>query len=157
MVDGEFPMDCRTARLLLPYAARPAELGPEDTAELDAHLAACPQCGALARAERSFDAAVGRAMNAVAVPAGLKGQIEARLARARGPVWRKPLMQVSAAAAALALVVSLVWLGTYKTPVQAEYVADSFDDYYVSLLNPDMVKDYFRQQGMSAEIPDDFD
>jgi hypothetical protein len=150
-------MDCRTARLLLPYAARPAELGPEDTAELNAHLASCPQCAAQARAERSFDAAVGQAMTAVAVPLDLKAQIDARLARARGPRWRRSLAQLSAAAAALLLVASLIWLGTYKTPVQAEYIAVNWDNYVSDLRDPDRVKDYFRQQGMVVEIPDDFD
>src|SRR5262245_52641140 len=149
-------MDCRTARLLLPYAARPAELGPEDTAELNAHLAVCPQCAAQAGAERSFDAAVGRAMTAVAIPLDLKAQIDARLARARGPRWRRSLAQLTAAAA-LVLVGSLIWLGTYKTPVQAEPIADALEGEYIIVKNEDTAKDFFRQRGVIAEIPEDFD
>src|SRR5713226_1144520 len=111
-------MDCRTARMLLPYAARPAELGPEDTADLSAHLAACADCGALARSEKSFDDAIGRAMIAVPVPDGLLGNINNRLRRSRR---RKHLLRMGTAAAAVFLVTvtAAVW-GTHKIEVHPE-------------------------------------
>ena len=77
-------MDCRTAQILLPFRDRPDELADDERAELEQHLAGCKNCAALARAERSFDDSVGRAMQNVVVPAGLREQIVGRLAIERG-------------------------------------------------------------------------
>ena len=66
-------MDCKTARLLLDFA-RPAvaELATDYVQALQRHLAGCSDCASLERADRTFDAQIGRAMVAVPVPAGLR-------------------------------------------------------------------------------------
>ena len=65
-------MDCRTARHLLDYARpRVPELDRPDQEALDGHLAVCPECDALARAERQFDEHLGQAVRDVPVPQGL--------------------------------------------------------------------------------------
>jgi hypothetical protein len=153
-------MDCQTARLLLPYAARPADLGPEDTADLNAHLAECPTCGALAHSEHSFDSAVGRAMLAVRVPAELNGQIHARLAKVRGPAWHRPLLQIAAAAALLVVSASLIWWGNHKIDVNLETISGNFDDIFASAgneANAEQIEAYFRDRGQKIKVPDEFD
>src|SRR5437660_2739927 len=103
-------MDCRTARLLLEFARpRIAELPPSDGDALEAHLASCTDCDALARAEREADARLGQAMQAVPLPEGLRDRILARLEADRADQRRRRLGWTIrfAAAAALLLAVSL--------------------------------------------------
>ena len=58
-------MDCKTARLLLLFARPlPTELEASEAEALESHLADCPECGALAQAERQTDTCLGQAMRA---------------------------------------------------------------------------------------------
>jgi hypothetical protein len=96
-------MDCKTARLLLDFA-RPGELDAAEADALEAHLAGCAECEALARAERQLDRHLGRAVSRVDVPAGLRGRLLARLEADRGAVhrrWAGHGLRAAAAAAAL--------------------------------------------------------
>lgn len=151
-------MECRTARSLLPYLLSPGELGAEESAELEQHLAACPACGAVARAERSFDAHVGAAVRSVPVPVGLREHLVTRLAVERGKVWRKQAFRVTAAAAAiLALAIGIgVWTNR-KAEIDTAALAARLDVYYTSLSNVDSVVDDLRRQGVAIQLPPGFD
>ena len=62
-------MDCKTARQFLEFTRPPVpELEPGDADALETHLADCPDCGPLARAERGFDYRLGQAMRSVPLP-----------------------------------------------------------------------------------------
>src|SRR5262249_51061041 len=113
-------MGCRTARLLLEFARpRLAELPPDDGDALDAHLAGCAECDTLARAEREADARLRQAMQAVALPEGLRDRLLARLERDRAEQRRRWVGWTVrlAAAAALLFAVSLLvyhWYASKK-------------------------------------------
>jgi hypothetical protein len=113
-------MDCKTARLLFDYY-RPGgrELDRAEIAALDDHLASCPECDALCRAERAVDQQIARAMRAVPIPPGLEERIRARLA-SPAPARRPAFWRVAAAAAVLLL---CSWVGyrawTVRPPVFA--------------------------------------
>ena len=99
-------MDCNTARMLIAFFGRQGtELAPEDAAELDAHLAACPGCAEAVRFERAFDDRVGKAMLAVPVPANLKAKVFDGVAAARGAWYRQKFYAVAGLAAAVVLAV----------------------------------------------------
>jgi hypothetical protein len=110
-------MDCRTARLLLDYA-RPqvGELPAGETDALEAHLAGCPDCDALARAERQADERLGQAMRDVPVPQGLQERILVRLEAERGDRQRRWLGWTVRAAAAAAVIVLAVYAGLTLYP-----------------------------------------
>jgi hypothetical protein len=153
-------MDCRTARTLLPYTALPGELGDDERAEFDAHVVGCSSCTAAAGAERSFDEAIGRAIRAVPVPPGLRGDIATRLAVDRGHVWRRQMVRATAAAAALLVVtLGLGWWASQKSEVSSADLARQMDDELQFVVNgrPDGVEEYFRSQGMKVKLPPDFD
>lgn len=107
-------MDCDHARLWLAFA-RPTEMEAAERTRLDAHLATCPDCGALARAERGTDDTFARAMQSVAVPDGLRNKLTARLAAARTSWWRGAVLRASAACIAGLLAVSLTYSATRPT------------------------------------------
>ncbi len=101
-------MDCKTARLFLDYVRpRPAELPGDDAKALEGHLAACPECGAAARAERDADARLARAVQAVTVPEGLRDRLLGRLAAERRAWYRKRLRRAGVAALAAAVLLAL--------------------------------------------------
>jgi hypothetical protein len=104
-------MDCDHARLWLAFA-RPAEMEAAELARLDAHIATCPDCGALAHAERGADDAFARAMQAVPVPDGLGAKLAARLVSARATWRRHALLRASAACVAGFLAASLTYSAT---------------------------------------------
>ncbi len=153
-------MDCRTARTLLPYAALADELGGDERADFDAHVAGCSSCAGAAGAERSFDEAIGRAVRAVPVPPGLRGEIATRLAVDRGHVWRRQIVRASAAAAALLLVtLALAWYSSRKTEISSADLVQKMDQelQFVVNVRPDGVEEYFGGQGMRVKLPPDFD
>jgi anti-sigma factor RsiW len=78
-------VDCNTARMLITFFGRQgAELAPEDAADLNAHLAACPKCAAAVQFERAFDSRIARAMMAVPVPPDLKARLIDGISAHRG-------------------------------------------------------------------------
>src|SRR5438128_6962678 len=152
-------MDCNTARSLLPYLALPDELAGEDKAQFDRHLASCPGCAAALAAQRTFDDRVGRAINNVTIPAGLREQITTRLAVERGHVWRRQLIQATTAAAALLLVtLGLAWWASQKVDISADALARQTDDtLMVVVVDPAGVERHFRDQGLQVRLVPDFD
>jgi hypothetical protein len=79
---------------------------------LQSHLAECPECAAVARAERQTDDYLGQALRDVPVPPELRSRLLGRLDAERGP-WYRRHAHVLATAAALGLVIwlGLSWLG----------------------------------------------
>jgi hypothetical protein len=83
-------MDCKTARLLLElHRPQPAEIDPTESAALEGHLLACPECAAAAQVERQADLRITRAMRAVPVPTGLRERLQERLAVERRRAFRQ--------------------------------------------------------------------
>src|SRR5438128_7247227 len=99
-------MDCRTARMLMPFARPPVELPAEERALVERHLAECPECRESARREQQFDAAIARAMKSIEAPAGLREQIGTRLAQQRGRTIQRRTLQAVALAASVLFAVS---------------------------------------------------
>lgn len=101
-------MDCNDAQFYLRFRRPgPDELGPDAAADLDRHLAGCPACAAVARADARFDAAVGAAMRRVEVPVGLRSKLVADLSARRGTALRRQAYRVAGLAAAALLAVGL--------------------------------------------------
>jgi hypothetical protein len=106
-------MDCKTARLLLDLT-HPAseELDTEEGQALENHLAVCPECSALAGAERQYYQRVGRAMCLVEAPPGLRTKLLSRLDKERGDYYRQQLARGARLAVGLAacvLIALLIW------------------------------------------------
>ncbi len=165
-------MDCNTTRLLLDFARRgPVEMGAGDTADLDRHLACCPDCDRLARAEARLDDALGQAMRRVDVPPGLREQLLARLEVERGDWYRRRFANLLRAAAAVAAVLLLAWGGwrwltSGRTPVSPDHVwqevsfnrpgraevEESFRRLDAPIVAPDLNYAYLAAHGL-AELP----
>ena len=97
-------MDCNTARMLITFFGRQgAELAPEDAADLNAHLSACPKCAAAVRFERAFDDRVGKAMLAVPVPPNLKARLLDGVAAHQGAWYRQKFYALAGLAASVLL------------------------------------------------------
>ena len=146
-------MECHDLRLLLAFAQRPCEqLDAVEREAVAQHLHSCPDCAALAQAEREVDEVFGQAMRDVAVPAELKQNLMKRLTTQprRGP-WQ----QVAAAAAVLlALSGALAW---HFWPAPALNIPDI--EHLVSLgnMNEGQVEQHFADQGLPVTVPRDFD
>src|SRR3954471_6968779 len=99
-------MDCNSARMLVAFFGRQgSEVAPEDAAELNAHIAGCPECAASVRFERAFDDRVGKAMLAVPVPPDLKTKLLDGVAAARGAWYRQKFYAVAGLAATVLLAI----------------------------------------------------
>jgi hypothetical protein len=152
-------MDCKTARLLFDFVRpRAGELDAAELAAFEQHLAGCPECDSLSRAERGVEFAMGKAMRAVEVPAGLRDRLMERLDRERGDVYLRWFGHAGRIAAAAAVVIAAVW-GVYAwnqahrprvDMVQAE------EDVHNSIAAPpteEFLAGYFRGEGYRGGIP----
>ncbi|VTS08328.1 anti-sigma factor family protein [Tuwongella immobilis] len=134
-------MDCRTTQPYLPLL-RANELDANRLAEIEAHLASCPTCAAMAAAERAFDRRMQAAMTDIAIPEGLHVRLVAKLtapaqpnpptltpasAPANRPGRRFPWRVASTVAAAILAGVG-VWQWSKPAPqLDAETLAISYD------------------------------
>src|SRR5437763_1879609 len=103
-------MDCHDVRVLLALQRRGDAIDPTERAALQQHLDVCPDCAAHSHSDQVVDAALGDAMRAVAVPAGLQTRLLTRLAVTRPRRWPR----VAAAAAAVLLLVA--WATWWAMP-----------------------------------------
>lgn len=151
-------MDCNAARLLWPFALSSADLPADDRAEFEQHLMTCPSCAAQFRAEQAFDLRIGKSMRAVPVPSDLRSMIDDRVRVERRKALRIRVIQVSAAAACLLLVLTVVgWWSGRKITVSVESLTRQEDTYFVGMVEPGGVEAYFRAHGMNVVPPPGFD
>jgi hypothetical protein len=151
-------MDCKNARLLLPYYRPTAtDLDEADTAALENHLALCPECQALDRGEHLFDQVLGQAMRDVAVPAGLQSRLLGRLGMQRPPFYYRHFSRIASglAAAGVLLIVGLltwVWLKPTRPELQ---LAELFDRQVETMASrsPDAVSFWFGENHKVNMIP----
>jgi hypothetical protein len=106
-------MDCKTARLLLDFASPlgPAELDVSEAEALDRHLQDCPDCAALALAQRQEDDVIGRAMRDVPVPPGLHDRLLAHLDAERDAGYRRLTRRWIPVGLAAAVLLAASWFG----------------------------------------------
>lgn len=101
-------MDCRDAQFFLRFRrVGPDELGPAESAALDAHLGGCTRCAADARAAFATDVAFAAAMRDVPIPGGLRDRLVAAAFSRRGVAVRRKVYRFAAVAASLMLAVGL--------------------------------------------------
>jgi hypothetical protein len=153
-------MDCKTARLVLEFL-RPGA-GEADAAEraaFEQHLAGCPECDALARAERGLEHAFAKAMRAVDVPSGLRNRVLDRLERERGESSLRRFGRAGRLAAAAAAVLLAGW-GVYawrQSHLPPVNMNDAWDDLVAARAAPpsrDDLADRFRKAGFEGALPD---
>ncbi|HXG10141.1 MAG TPA: zf-HC2 domain-containing protein [Gemmataceae bacterium] len=151
-------MDCKTARLLLDFA-RPRELDPDEALALESHLARCPECEALAQAERRLDEHLGRAIRDVAVPEGLRRRLLDRLAAERGRRHRRGvawIVRLAVAAAILAVVVWLAFNWVPREPPALDLVQLRDENYLLNMPSRERIEEYFGERGRVIVAPDRF-
>jgi hypothetical protein len=163
-------MDCRTARLLVPFA-RPGvtELERADLAALKQHLADCPDCRLEVEAERTLDAVLSRAMRAVPVPASLRDRLLAKLGEQRRRVYARWAVRGLTAAAGL-LLTCLIIYKLFPENVEELLVIGENASYQLPVPTPTPVSepvgpfrgkqemlDHLREQGCSVVLPRDLD
>ena len=145
-------MNCRDALFFLrfrrPGVPGAGELAPDDAAALDQHIAGCPACAAEAKASAAFDAALGSAMRAVEIPAGLRDRLFVSASVQRGTKLRRRTYQLAALAASLFLVVGLaagIFTATRPEPDTFELVMQA------SRLEPAMRFEAIQNVGFGQE------
>jgi hypothetical protein len=153
-------MDCKTARLLLAFA-RPqhAELDPLELRALEAHVAACPDCGHNANQDRAFDEQLGQAMRQVDVPDQLRSRLLARLARERAAAtkwrWKRYTAVAAAVAATLLLVIGICYGVRRATLPTLDVARIEAATQNIDILghNKDEIKKEYHERGIDMTPP----
>jgi len=152
-------MECSVARQLLAFrrSCGPAELAPEDSADLGRHLDGCPACAAAARRQDAFDAAVATAIKGVTVPSGLREKLLTDAMANQGAALRRKVYSHAAVAAAVLLAVGLapgVISLIFRHPLDADYIAARDAE---RMDAPDQaVQTWLAKKGLPKELPADF-
>jgi hypothetical protein len=152
-------MDCNHARLLLAFSPKKAELDTAEAEALQAHFDQCAECETLAQAEHALDEGLGRAMNAVPVPAGWQFRLGARLKKQRRVHLR--LRRAVAAMASAAAILLIVWGWYAQRPPRVDmdkvrqWVQDFVEptDVILTAQAPAKVEEAFAAWGMPVEAP----
>lgn len=157
-------MECRDAQFYLRLkrhtgapGGRADELGADVSAALDAHCAGCPACAADARAAAALDRALGAAVTAVPVPAGLRAKLHAAAAAQAAAAWRARAYRGGVLAAAAAVLVAL-GLGAYsrsRPVVDTDALASAEDQRFH---DPEgATQEFLKAQGLPTRLPLPFD
>jgi hypothetical protein len=156
-------MDCKSARTLLDFAQPQGfDLAAEERAALEAHLAECSDCDCLARAERQFDAHVGKAIRDVPMPQGFKERLLTKLRRERDDWWKQWGFRGLRYGFVAAAAVLLVWAGfQWKANQLDERTADelvqkALTPYVYSPPTAEDAEDWFKKKGKPVSVPRDF-
>jgi hypothetical protein len=151
-------MDCRTARYLLEFA-RPGtnDLDAADRAALDGHLAICPDCDALARAERRLDEHIGEAVRDVPIPAGLKDRLLTNLRQKRDEWWMEGMKRTARYAAIAAALLLLVWGGWKTTQRPPQPTADELVDVLLTRHVHSLPSKEDAERDLKLSLPPEFD
>jgi hypothetical protein len=151
-------MECRTARLLVEFA-RPAagDLASADFADLERHLAGCPECEEYMRTEGVIDQHLGKAMRAVEVPDRLRARLHSKLSEncQRGSSRRRLKWIAFAGSAAALLLVGLgiyLWQSTHLPAVDVEE-AWLNGNRISAAMGPEEIEQYFQQRGVTVVAP----
>ncbi len=147
-------MDCNHARMLLIFCRDQASLDPAESGALASHLGQCAACRTWSATEQQWDTALGRAMHAVDVPAGLPARILQGLDKGR-PVWRRwPAWAAAAAVVLLAIgFAGYAWLGARITLNPGIVYWEASAKTYAAR---ESVEDWFRDQGFAVPAPAQF-
>jgi anti-sigma factor (TIGR02949 family) len=146
-------MDCHDVRVLLALWRREGAIDPTERAALQQHLDACPECAAHSHSEQVVDTALGQAMRAVTIPAGLHERVLTRLATERPRPW--PKVAAVAAAATLLLAVGTTWWALHRsTPISMEAVVEIASRQQTS---PEDVERWFAEHGIEMKTPGQLD
>jgi hypothetical protein len=157
-------MDCRTARHLLDFS-RPhaSELDDLDQDALHGHLAVCPDCDSMARAEREADQHLGQAVREVPIPQGLRERLLRRLRDEREEWKRRLLARGLRVIAAVAAVVLIGWFGLSfwrkhnLERVDADQLTkNALQRHQYAPPDRDEAEAWFRKNGHKVATPDDF-
>jgi hypothetical protein len=150
-------MDCNHARLLLEVAHPIAtELDARDTEQLAAHLASCPDCGALAESDRLADEQLAKVMRDVPVPDGFKLRLLNRLNGDRDAWWRARFIRAAGVAAALLLAVGLAYAAWWsKKP--APNMHDFQQQVEARIDSGDRLVEEFKARNFDTAAPRKFD
>jgi len=134
------------------------ELDEIATAELEHHLAGCPECEEHSRGEQRLDQHLGQAMRQVEVPDRLRSVLLARLAQEPANRSGKRLrwivgLATSAAAVLLVGLGLLLWHSSQLPTVDLSYLpVHLFND---SSPSPKNIQESFRTLGYEVTIPED--
>jgi hypothetical protein len=150
-------MECKTARLLVPFARpRSAELDPEEAEALARHLAECAECRQLHQAEQAIDAQLGQAIRDVPVPEGLRDRLLVGLAEQRRLVLRRRWVRVAGSLAAALLLAVAGWLLWPRplVPIDLNALSQAANSPPQSA---EQVEEAFAQAGIKVRVPTEFD
>src|SRR5262249_25630804 len=128
---------------------------------LEQHLAFCPLCDALLRAERQFDERMRTAILDVPTPAGLQERLLDHLAGARQDwYWKwaaRSLRAVAAAAALFAIVyIGHLWWQPTLPPFNPEEAGIQITEKRIAPPEAAQVEEWFRNQGVQTRMPTGF-
>jgi RNA polymerase sigma-70 factor (ECF subfamily) len=125
------------------------ELEAADRAALAGHLDACPDCAALARAEKVFDDALAKAMRHVPVPPDLEARVLEKLRTTRrSRPWR-----YFAAAAVLLLALGV---GNYAFRPLPDLNPEEVPVVDRDSLTPEKLEEWFADMGVPIAAPTQF-
>src|ERR1700722_9937679 len=154
-------MECNTVRLLLEFARPGAgELEPTEADALEAHLADCHECAALAQTVRQFDHEVGKAMRHVEVPDRLAAHLHARLDADNAERHRQRMFRAMSGILAAAVILVLLgvgysyWRHRTRPDVDGDQVLTdlrSLKDNGAPL--PEQPDEAFRKMGVTTMVP----
>lgn len=146
-------MTCRDAQFYLRLRRESADELGDAAADLDRHLAACPDCAAESRAESSFDRALGVSMRAVVVPPALRGRLLANLTHTRSSQARRKVFRSVALAASLFLTVGLAF-GVFSASRPKVDMMGLVLDADEQLQNPEeATRRWLAEQKLPTELP----
>ncbi len=146
-------MDCKHAQMLLAFSRKPGEVETEETEALRHHLDDCEQCRLLAQSERWTDAAIGKAMLAVAIPPRLKSTILLKLHQRRPRrIWIATALATAAVLLIGVGVGTLVWLNLPQ-PFSADEILQSENR---ARTPRGEVEAWFQRQGIVMAAPANF-
>ena len=147
-------MQCRDVEFYLRLRRQANdELGSDVVADLDRHLAGCPECACVSNSIRSFDCAVASAMKAVAIPAGLRDKLLTQALAHRGTVLRRKVYQLAALAASLFLVMGLAF-GLFSASRPKLDPGELAYNHEAQFQNPDLaIQKWLAAEHFPAELP----
>ncbi|MFM8270987.1 MAG: hypothetical protein ACKODX_01435 [Gemmata sp.] len=152
-------MECRDAQFYMRMRRHGGadELGPDVTAPLEQHLAGCEACAAEAHDLESFDRALGAAMVAAPVPAGLRAKLIGHVARRQGTALRRRALRGAVALAASVLFAGLA-VGVFsrtRPSADADRIVELADE---QLEKPaQSTQSWLAAQKLPTELPLPFD